>query len=263
MLLQAYDFKVLHDKENCRLQIGGSDQWGNITAGGELIRRMRAAHSNAPVEEGPEIFGLTHPLVSKADGTKFGKTESGTIWLDPVRTSPYRFYQFFVQTQDADVMTYLKFFTFLPHEELEKLERAVQIEPEKRLAQVTLAQEVTRLVHGEAELKRAESATQALFGTGIRDLDESTLLDVLGGAPSTQKPKASLEQGLPLIDLLVDTQLCPSKGQARKDLAAGGVYLNNERVADANAVVRAQDLIAGRHLVLRKGKKNYHLVSFG
>jgi tyrosyl-tRNA synthetase len=269
MLLQAYDFKFLHDREGCRLQIGGSDQWGNITAGGELIRRMHAAHSSNPAEaESPDVFGLTHPLVSKADGTKFGKSEQGTVWLDATKTSPYRFYQFFIQTQDADVMTYLKFFTFLSHAQLSELEQSLKTEPEKRLAQTTLAQEVTKLVHGEAELRRAENASQALFGAGIRDLDEATLLDVLGGAPSTRKSRDSLNAtpesaGLALVDLLVDTQLCPSKGQARKDLAAGGVYVNNERVSDPAAVVRAQDLIAGKHLVLRKGKKNYHLVSFG
>ncbi len=265
MLLQAYDFKVLHDREGCRLQIGGSDQWGNITAGGELIRRMRAAAETEPVAESDanDVFGLTHPLVAKADGTKFGKTEQGTIWLDAARTSPYRFYQFFIQTPDADVGTFLKFFTFLTHEQLAALEASVKTEPEKRLAQVTLAQEVTRLVHGDAELQRAEAATQALFGAGIRALDEATLLDVLSGAPGTKKAADALAAGLALVDLLVETQLCPSKGQAKKDLAAGGVYLNNERVSDAAAVVKASDLIAGRHLVLRKGKKNYHLVSFG
>ena len=265
MLLQAYDFKVLHDREGCRLQIGGSDQWGNITAGGELIRRMRAAHEAGPAAENDvnDVFGLTHPLVAKADGTKFGKTEQGTIWLDAGKTSPYRFYQFFVQTPDADVLIFLKYFTFLPHEQLAALEASVKAEPEKRLAQTTLAQEVTRMVHGEAELKRAEAATQALFGAGIRELDEATLLDVLSGAPSTKKAEGALAAGLSLVDLLVDTQLCPSKGQAKKDLAAGGVYVNNERVSDAAATVKPGDLIAGKHLVLRKGKKNYHLVSFG
>jgi tyrosyl-tRNA synthetase len=225
---------------------------------------MSAVHAEAAQErnEAPDVFGLTHPLVSKADGTKFGKSEAGTIWLDATKTSPYRFYQFFIQTQDADVMTYLKFFTFLPHAKLAELEESLKTAPEKRLAQTTLAQEVTRLVHGEAELGRAEAATQALFGAGIRDLDEATLLDVLAGAPTTQKTLDQIPtEGLPLIDLLVETQLCPSKGQARKDLAAGGVYVNNERALDA-AVIQPKDLIAGKHLVLRKGKKNYHLVSF-
>lgn len=168
-----------------------------------------------------------------------------------------------MQTQDADAMTYLKYFTFLSHDKLAELEQSLKTEPEKRLAQTTLAREVTQLVHGEGELKRAEAATQALFGEGIKDLDEATLLDVLGGAPATNKSKDALGSGIPLVDLLVDTQLCPSKGQARKDVAAGGVYINNERVSDVNATVGSGSLIAGRHLVLRKGKKNYHLVSFG
>ncbi len=266
MLLQAYDFQVLNEQEGCRLQIGGSDQWGNITAGIELIRRMRFAKGLATSGEASDIetdaFGLTHPLVSKADGTKFGKTEQGTIWLDPRKTSPYRFYQFLIQTSDADVMTYLKFFTFLSHEEIEALGQSVKTEPEKRAAQTQLAREVTRLVHGDGELERAERASQALFGVGIKELDEATLLDVLEGAPATKKARTDLAQGLPLADLLVDTALCPSKGQARKDLIAGGIYVNNERVADAAALITPAQLIAGRHVVLRKGKKNYHLVSF-
>ncbi|MGK5081775.1 tyrosine--tRNA ligase [Bdellovibrionota bacterium FG-1] len=260
MLLQAYDFYFLQKNQGCKLQIGGSDQWGNITAGIELIRRMRAA-SEEPLQD-TETFGLTHPLVSKADGTKFGKTESGTVWLDAKKTSPYRFYQFFVQASDADVMEFLKFFTFLSLERLAEIEHSLKTEPAKRLAQTTLAQEVTRLVHGAEELARAEKATQALFGTGIWELDEATLLDVLAGAPSTKKSKDLLNTGMPLIDLLVDTQLCPSKGQARKDVTAGGVYVNNERVSDSNTLVGLDDLLAGNHLVLRKGKKNYHLVSF-
>jgi tyrosyl-tRNA synthetase len=271
MLLQAYDFHYLREHQKCRLQIGGSDQWGNITAGIELIRRMRVSKdpeaarlAGLDAEAEPEAFGMTHPLVSKADGTKFGKSESGTVWLDAKKTSPYRFYQFFVQTADADVMTFLKYFTFLDHAELARLEETLKTAPEKREAQTRLAREVTKLVHGNAELERAEKATQALFGEGIRELDEATLLDVLSGAPATKKDRTALSgEGLPLIDLLVETLLCPSKGQARKDLQAGGVYLNNERVTDAAAVVRDANLIAGRHLVLRKGKKNYHLVSFG
>jgi tyrosyl-tRNA synthetase len=259
MLLQAYDFYVLHEKEKCTLQIGGSDQWGNITAGIELIRRMRAA-SNNPTEH--EVFGLTHPLVSKADGTKFGKTEKGTVWLDPKKTSPYRFFQFFVQTSDADAPTFLRYFTFLSIEEIEKLEASLKTEPEKRLAQITLAREVTKLVHGEAELVRAEKASQALFGTGIRELDEKTLLDVLSEAPSSKMPKDRLSQGLTLIDALAETALCQSKGAARKDLTAGGIYVNNERVADVAATLKTSDLMAGNYILLRKGKKNYHLIAF-
>ncbi len=258
MLLQAYDYYHLNESHQCRLQIGGSDQWGNITAGIELTRRMRAAKSQ-PVAE---VYGLTFPLVSKSDGTKFGKTESGSIWLDPAKTSVYQFYQFFIQTADADVVNYLKYFTFLPHPELDRLEESVKKEPEKRLAQRTLAAEVTKLVHGESELARVEKATQALFGAEIRDLDERTLLDIFAGAPATKKPKAVLQAGYPVVDALVDSQLCSSKGAARKDLQAGGVYVNNERVADPAAVLATSQLIAGKFIVLRRGKKTYHLFSF-
>jgi tyrosyl-tRNA synthetase len=257
MLLQAYDFYRLHKDRGCALQVGGSDQWGNITAGIELTRRMEAAEGRPQ----PKLYGLTHPLVTKADGTKFGKSEQGTVWLDAKRTSPYRLYQFFIQTADADVMTYLKYFTFLPHDELAALEQSVQREPQRRAAQQALARAVTSIVHGDTEVARAESATQALFGTSIRDLDEATLLEVMSDAPSTEKSKTTLES-YPLIDALVDSGLSGSKGAARKDIAAGGVYVNNERVNDVAAILKASDLIGGAHVVLRKGKKNYHLLRF-
>ena len=258
MLLQAYDFFVLNEKQNCTLQIGGSDQWGNITAGIDLIRKIRASRG----EDTVKVFGLTHPLVSKSDGTKFGKTETGTIWLDPKKTSPYQFYQFFIQTADADVGTYLRYFTFLSQSEITKLDESVKTEPEKRLAQSTLAREITKLVHGEEALKQTELASQALFGTAIQSLDEQTLLDVLSGAPTLKKDRASITAGLSLVDLLVETTLCASKGAARKDLAAGGIYVNNERASDAVATIAVANLIAGGYLVLRKGKKNYYLVAF-
>ncbi len=264
MLLQAYDFYHLHREKGCSLQIGGSDQWGNITAGTDLIRRMhaQAGQENEATEQAP-AYGLTHPLVTKADGTKFGKTERGTVWLDPKRTSPYQFYQFLIQTDDRDVIQLIKFFTFLSHEEINALAESVAKEPEKRAAQTALAREVTKLVHGEAELNRAIAASQALFGAAIRELDESTLLEVLSGAPQIQKPKAVLEgPGYPLIDALVDAGLCPSKGQARKDVSAGGIYVNNERVADVATALAPKDLIAGASVVLRKGKKNYSLLRF-
>jgi tyrosyl-tRNA synthetase len=256
MLLQAYDFYHLSETEGCMLQIGGSDQWGNITAGTDLIRRMRAARG----EENIEAFGLTWPLVTKSDGSKFGKSEAGTVWLDPVRTSPYEFYQFWIQTPDADVIRYLKYFSALPLDEISRLEEVTRAAPEKREAQLTLAREMTQLIHGEAELQRAEGATQALFGSSIRELDEKTLLDVMKGAPSTQK--AMPEVGAPLIDLLVESGLCQSKGAARKDITAGGVYVNNERVTDPALMISQKDLIAGGYVVLRKGKKTYHLLSF-
>jgi len=262
MLLQAYDFYHLHEKEGCKLQIGGSDQWGNITAGTDLIRRMRAAHDPSPVEHETTAFGLTQPLVSKSDGTKFGKTESGAVWLDASRTSPYQFYQFFIQTADADVVTYLNYFTFLSLEEIAALAESVKTAPEKRLAQTTLAREMTKLVHGEAELARTEKATQALFGSGIKELDRQTLLEVMAGAPSTQLAKDRLGAGLPLIDALAESGLCQSKGAARKEIAGGGIYINNDRVTDPMQVLKAEHLIAGAYVVLRKGKRTYHLVSF-
>lgn len=262
MLLQAYDFYHLNVHQKCDLQIGGSDQWGNITAGIELIRRMNARQNEVlnDTQKESEVFGLTHPLVMKADGTKFGKTESGTVWLDPVRTSPYEFYQFFVQTADADVVTYLNYFTFLSLDEIKRLEGTLKSAPEKREAQLALAREMTLLIHGDTELKRAEAATQALFGSSIRELDEKTLLNVMKGAPSTQKKISDL--GVTVLDLLVESGLCNSKGSARKDMTAGGIYLNNERASDPAAVIGYKDLIAKRYVVLRKGKKTYHLVSF-
>jgi tyrosyl-tRNA synthetase len=249
MLLQSYDFLHLYDRYGCALQVGGSDQWGNITAGMDLIRRTRAG----------EAFGLTTPLITKADGTKFGKTEKGAVWLDARYTSPYQFYQFFVRTDDRDVGKYLRYFTFLSQEEVAALEAAVASRPEAREAQKRLAAEITTMVHGAGEAKRAENAAQVLFGGSLESLDERTLLDVFADAPSMVKGRIDLEgAGAPLVDLLVETGLSQSKGMARKDLAGGGVYLNNERVADRN--LTTADLVLGRYLVLRKGKKNYHLV---
>ncbi|OFZ21764.1 MAG: tyrosine--tRNA ligase [Bdellovibrionales bacterium GWB1_55_8] len=254
VLLQAYDFLYLNEHENCRLQIGGSDQWGNVVAGTDLIRRVKGSNEG--------IFGITLPLVMKADGTKFGKTEQGTIWLSASKTSPYQFYQFFIQTADADVITFIKFFTFLSHEKILQLEESVRMQPEKREAQQALAREVTRLIHGDAELQRVERASQALFGSSIRELDGRTLLEVLGEAPSTKIPRARVEQGIPLIDLVVETGLSASKGAARKEITAGGIYINNERTADVATLVTEGHLIANQYVVLRKGKKNYHLVEF-
>ena len=268
MLLQAFDFLVLNERENCRLQIGGSDQWGNITAGTELIRRMRAARgeitaeARLPLEK--EVFGLVQPLIMKADGTKFGKTEKGSVWLDATRTSPYQFYQYFVQTPDADVGTFLKYFTFLPRERIAALEEKVKTAPEKREAQSALASELTTLVHGEAETAKAEKATRALFGDGLEELDEKTLLDVFEGAPSTTLPEAKLDEGgaIALLALVVSTNLCGGSGASRREIEAGGIYVNNKQVKDPTARFERKHFIAGKYLVLRKGKKNYHLVSF-
>ncbi|MGK5088450.1 tyrosine--tRNA ligase [Bdellovibrionota bacterium FG-2] len=266
MLLQAYDFYWLNKQENCTLQIGGSDQWGNITAGIELTRRMRAAEEGYSPENAAEkdpTYGITLPLVLKSDGTKFGKTEGGAIWLDADKTSPYRLYQFLIQTPDADVMTLIKYFTFLSHERINELDTSMKTQPEKREAQNTLARELTRLTHGDDELARAERASAALFGAGIRELDEKTLLDVFSEAPSTSRGKNSLASaGVALVDLLAETGLLTSKGAARKEILAGGIYLNNERVTDVAKTVTTADLLPGATLLLRKGKRTYHLVRF-
>lgn len=248
MLLQSWDYYVLNRDYGCELQIGGSDQWGNITAGIELIRRKSDA----------KVYGLTHPLVMKADGTKFGKTEAGTIWLTPERTTPYAFYQFFVQTADADVVTFLKYFTFLPRAEIERLETCVEKEPEKREAQKVLAREVTALVHGEAAVREAEAATQALFSGELGSLSGDQILSLAQGAPQTSRPRAQVATAL--IDLLVETGLCASKGAARKEISGGGIYLNQARVSDAAYVLTPADILAERYTMLRKGKKTYHLI---
>jgi tyrosyl-tRNA synthetase len=263
MLLQAYDYVVLNEREGCNLQIGGSDQWGNITAGIELIRRMRAHRENRTAEDVAETaYGFTMPLVMKADGTKFGKSEAGTVWLSEDRTTPYQLYQFFIQTTDADVGTMLRYFTFLPQAEILRLEASAKSAPEKREAQTTLAREMVKIVHGESALERATQATQALFGAEIRDLSKEALLEAFSGAPTTRKPSSALAAPIPVIDLLVEGGLASSKGAARKEIQGGGVYLNNERVSDVAATVSKNDLLAGFAAVLRRGKKSYHLFRF-
>ncbi|MGH9361133.1 MAG: tyrosine--tRNA ligase, partial [Thermoanaerobaculia bacterium] len=251
MLLQAYDFLVLHDRYGCRLQLGGSDQWGNIVAGIELIRRLRRAPAH----------GLVFPLVTTATGVKFGKTEAGAIWLDPALTSPFRFYQFWVQTDDRDVVSYLESFTWLGREEIAALEEEVRAAPERREAQRRLAAEVTRMVHGESELERAERATRVLFGEEVAELAPREVLEVFADVPSSEVEKARLDgAGVPLVDLLVSAGLAASKGEARRALQQGGVYLNNRRVADERKAVTLDDTLGGELLVLRKGKRDYHLV---
>ncbi|MFN2606958.1 MAG: tyrosine--tRNA ligase [Acidimicrobiales bacterium] len=252
MLLQAYDFLHLHDRLGCRLQGGGSDQWGNITAGIDLTRRARGA----------EVWGLTWPLLTKADGTKFAKTESGAVWLDPARTSPYRFWQFWVQVDDRDVLRYLRLLTFLDRAPLAALEAEVAAHPEGRGAQRVLADEVTTAVHGRAATAAARRAADALFRGELRDLDESTLLDVLAEAPSTTRSRSDLAAGLGVVDLLVGTGLEPSRSAARATVGGGGAYVNDRRVTDPDQRVGEPDLLAGGYVVLRKGKRRYHLVRF-
>jgi tyrosyl-tRNA synthetase len=249
MILQAYDYLRLYTTYGCLLQIGGSDQWGNITAGCELIRR----------KTGQEAFALTFPLLTTADGKKFGKSEKGAVYLDPEITPPYEFYQYWIRVDDRDAVPCLKQFTFLDREEINELELLLENAPEQRAAQRRLAREMTLLVHGEQELSKIESATEVLYGQGdIRNVDLSTLKTVLAEAPSATFP--SLEQLPDLAQVLVDLGLSQSKGQAKKDIKAGGVYLNGERVQDMGYTPGASDLLHGEVLLLRKGKKHYGLV---
>lgn len=252
-LLQALDFLELYDRENCRLQIGGSDQYGNIVAGMDLTRRMRP---------GAQTYGLTFPLVTKSDGTKFGKTESGTVWLDATRTSPYKFYQFWINTTDADAARYLRYFTFMSEGEIAELEKAIADAPEQRAAQRRLAEEMTRFVHGDAALQQAQAATQAMFGGELRGLDDATLEDVFSHMPSTERPRDELAAGRHVVDVLVESGVFTSKGEARRMIQSGGLYLNNARV-DAPDATLTQEALTSEHIaVVRKGKKHYHLLKF-
>ena len=248
MLLQAFDFCHLRKTVNCELQIGATDQWGNITAGAELIRKKLGASA----------YGLVFPLLTKADGSKYGKTAAGTVWLDPKRTSPYRFYQFFVQAEDADVVKLLKTLTFLSRAEITALEQEIKANPGARAAQKALARELTTLVHGPDALAAALRASEILFGGPLDGITEDLFRDVAGEIPARELEKAKLEgAGLPLTDLLVLSGLCPSKGQARKDLEGGGINLNNARITEVTRAVTLQDLLFGKYLLLRKGKRNY------
>jgi tyrosyl-tRNA synthetase len=252
MLLQAFDFYVLCRDHNCELQIGGSDQWGNITAGIELTRKKLSR----------TVYGLTLPLITKADGTKFGKTEAGAVWLDAKKTSIYKFYQFWIRTDDRDVVRYLKYFTFLSREEIEALEAQHKERPEARAAHKALAKAVTDLIHGEAGTAEAVRASEILFGGGLEGIQESTFNEIIGEVPSKEIEMTKFEgAGIPLVELLVHADLSPSKGQARKDIEAGGAYVNNVREGNFQRAVSSGDLLFGKHLLLRKGKRNYAVLS--
>ncbi len=255
-LLQGFDFYHLYMTKNCRLQLGGSDQWGNITTGYELVRR----------KAGGEVFALTCPLITKADGGKFGKTESGNIWLDARYTSPYKFYQFWLNVSDADAEKYLKIFTFLTKEEIEALAAEHAQNPGARPLQKRLAREVTVMVHGEDNYNAAVEASAILFSNEAREalmrLDEGTLLDIFEGVPSFSVAKADVEAGIPLLEFLAtSTKVFPSKGEARKMVQGNGVSINKEKVTDPNLNVDASMLIAGRYILVQRGKKNYYLVT--
>jgi tyrosyl-tRNA synthetase len=275
MLLQAFDFYYLASRPeiNCELQIGGSDQWGNITAGIELTRKKL----------GKTVYGLTLPLITNADGTKFGKTEAGAIWLDPKKTSVYRFYQFWINTDDRDVIRYLKFFTFLSRKEIEALEKKHAENPGAREAHKALAAEVTTMIHSQQELNFAIRASAVLFGGNIEGIDERTFEEIFavpteifhqvqkaleltgigsGSAPRLVIAKERLNGiGTPLVELVVEAGLCSSKGQARKDIEGGGAYLNNVRETNFQRAVTTNDLLFDKHLLLRKGKKNYVVIT--
>ena len=252
LLLQARDFLELFDRFHCTLQMGGSDQWGNITAGIELIRKLRSAKAH----------GLVWALMTTATGTKFGKTEAGTIWLDPQRTSPFAFYQFWLNSDDRDVVPYLKFFTFLDRDRINQLEAATAAAPEKREGQRVLAREVTTLVHGADNVARAEHASSLLFAEDITTLGADDVLAVLGDVPSTDIPSDEFNTGtgIGIVDLVARVQLAPSKSEARRIVQAGGVYLNNRRITDVSARVTATDAIGGSVILLRKGQKQQHVV---
>ena len=254
-LLQGYDFLYLYEHEGCRLQMGGSDQWGNITTGTELIRRMN----------GGEAFAITCPLITMADGTKFGKTEGGNVWLDPKRTSPYKFYQFWLNVSDEDAAKYIKIFTDLTQEEIAKLEEEQAADPGLRPLQKRLAKEITTMVHSAADYEMAVEASQILFSNKANDIlhkiDESTLLSVFEGVPKFEISKTKLEEGIPAISLLTDeAAVFPSKSEMRKMTQGGGVSINKEKLTDQNATISTADLLNGKYILAQRGKKNYYLL---
>lgn len=251
VLIQAYDFLALHERMGCTFQMGGSDQWGNITAGIDLIRRVRGA----------KAYGLTYPLVTNSSGAKFGKSESGNVWLDPERTSPYRFYQFWMNVDDADALRFLKFFTLLDEEQISALAAEGAEKPHERAMHRTLAEDITRRVHGETGLASAQRATGVLFGGSIEGMAAAEIADIFADVPSAQVGRGDVEgDGKSVIDLMAECGAATSKGDARRAIEGGGVYINSRRVDGLEATVTVADFIEGRFLVLRKGKKSYHLV---
>lgn len=253
-LIQGYDFYWLYQNKNCKLQMGGSDQWGNITTGTELIRR----------KAGGEAFAFTCPLIRKSDGGKFGKTEKGNVWLDPKKTSPYQFYQFWLNASDDDAKTWIKIFTLLPVAEIDALIKTHDEAPHQRALQKKLAEELTCFVHSRADYDFAVKASDILFGNAttelLQSLSEEQLLQVLEGVPTVEINKSQLEAGYDLIGFLAEAEIFPSKGEARKMWQSGGVGLNKEKISPDKTTLDATDLLQGKYLLIQKGKKNYYLV---
>jgi len=251
-LMQGYDFYWLYQHKNCKLQMGGSDQWGNMTTGTELIRRKCAG----------EAFVFTNPLITKADGGKFGKTESGNVWLDAAKTTPYQFYQFWLNASDADAAKWIKIFTFLPKDEIESLVAAHNQSPGDRIIQKKLAEEVTRFIHGDAELQKAIETTQKLFSTQQQPIESLSADDLEGmeGVIKVEVPLAQIKEGIDVVSLLANTGIFPSKGEARKTIQGGGVSINRKKVDSPTLSLSPSDLLHDHYLLVQKGKKHYYLV---
>jgi tyrosyl-tRNA synthetase len=252
MLLQAYDFVQLHRQYDCEVQVGGSDQWGNITAGIDLARRL----------DGVQLYGCTCPLLMRSDGAKMGKTESGALWLSPEKTSPYQFYQYWINLDDADVGRCLRFFTDMGREEIDSLLAQHAADPGRRGAQRRLAVELTQLVHGPEGLRTAERATEIFFGAEISELNDAQLASIFADVPSRELPREKLAAGIPIIDALVESGLSKSKGDARRTITQGGAYVNNRRVEAIETTLTAVHLASETTMILRSGKKNYALLRF-
>lgn len=255
-LIQGYDFVYLNKNKNCKIQFGGSDQWGNMTAGTELIRKMSAEG------EETEAHAVTCPLITKADGTKFGKSESGAVWLSPELTSPYKFYQFWLNSSDEDVKRYIRIFTLLDQETIEALETEHSEAPHRRILQKRLAQEITTMLHGEEAYEIAIQASQILFGKGtkqtLRNLSEGDFLDIFAGVPQIEVSRSAIEEGINVVDFLAEaTQLFSSKGEIRRGIKGNGISINKEKVSDMNSTTSTDDLIAGKYILMQKGKKSY------
>ena len=253
-LLQAYDYLTLYRTKGCRLQMGGSDQWGNITTGTELIRRM----------EGGEAFALTCPLITKADGTKFGKTEGGNVWLDPTKTSPYKFYQFWLNCSDVDAARYIRIFTLLSREEIEECERQHAEAPERRVLQRALAKDITCRVHSQRDYDMAVSASELLFGKGtteqLNSLDRATMLSVFEGVPQFSVSRSTIDQGVSLIDLAAETGMFASKGEIRRELKQNSISVNKAKVGE-DCRLTAADVLSCGSILVQKGKKSYYLLN--